>query len=58
MAPQFNRGMKAWLKLSQSMVKKHGQPWSKKAWPEHGQPWLTEVPFHKPMVDHVQRKLG
>ena len=18
----------------------------------HGQPWLTEVPFHKPMVDH------
>ena len=51
MAPQFNRGMKAWLKLSQSMVKKHGQPWSKKAWPEHGQPWLTEVPFHKPMVD-------
>ena len=23
----------------------------------HGQPWLTEVPFHKPMVDHGLGKL-
>ena len=22
-----------------------------------GQPWLTEVPFHKPMVDHGLEKL-
>ena len=22
------------------------------AFANHGQPWLTEVPFHKPMVDH------
>ena len=22
------------------------------AFAKHGQPWLTEVPFHKPMVDH------
>ena len=27
------------------------------AFANHGQPWLTEVPFHKPMVDHGLEKL-
>ena len=52
MTPQFNRGMKAWLQLSQSMVNhgwlrchftNHGWPWLMKAWPEHGQPWLMKA---------------
>ena len=27
------------------------------AFAKYGQPWLTEVPFHKPMVDHGLEKL-
>ena len=27
------------------------------AFANYGQPWLTEVPFHKPMVDHGLEKL-
>ena len=36
------------------------QPWLTmvdNAFANHGQPWLTEVPFHKPMVDYGLEKL-